>query len=163
MTYVEQKPWEEIDPATDSLNQSSYAATAVWGMTEMSVEYLNDHDIEILPIFVRGMADIFATVAADVQRSFRHDETASLQQGSHVRVRGALRTALRTLPDAPFNGGDAEWEAWVERLRRRTLGIGRIAYELWLNGPAERPWSVFTPAAGATTGATTENTTGGTA
>jgi hypothetical protein len=145
-TFTESKPWEEVDPTTGTLNQNSYAATAVWGLVELAVETLHANDLPITPTNVRAMSRILTGICADVQKTLRPDSSVALQEGSHQRVRGAVRTALSTLPQPPFGQDNAAWIAWVDKVTKRTIGIARIANELWQDaGSAGAAWAPFLP------------------
>ena len=54
-------------------------------------------------------------------------------------VRGALHTAIETIPE-PF-GGDADaWNTWVDQVTKRVRAITKVAIALFDDGPGEEPW-----------------------
>ena len=140
----EDKPWvEEIE---GRLNFSSYAAGAVFGLTELAVETLHQAGVALTGQSVYALAETFATVIANVQRVM--DAKVNMAEGLHTRLRGALRTSLVTLP-APFGADQEAWAAWVAATERRLRAIVTVAERLW---QAERhepgqPWAAL---AGAT-------------
>jgi hypothetical protein len=61
-----------------------------------------------------------------------------MQDGIHARLRGALHTAMQTLPP-PLGGTAGELQAWVESVTRRTRSIATAAIRLWDAGEPAVP------------------------
>jgi intein/homing endonuclease len=137
----EDKPWEEtLNDGT--LNPNSYAATAVFGIVDLAVEMLHDKGQEITAKNVRALSFTFKSIIAEVFADFG-SKNASLQDGLHTRLRGALRTSLATLP-APFGEGLDAWDTWVGQSVRRTRAIAKTAIVLWEGeDEVENPWAAL--------------------
>lgn len=137
----EDKPWEEtLNDGT--LNPNSYAATAVFGIVDLAVEMLHDKGQEITAKNVRALSFTFKSIIAEVFADFG-SKNASLQDGLHTRLRGALRTSLATLP-APFGEGLDAWDTWVGQSVRRTRAIAKTAIVLWEGeDEVDNPWAAL--------------------
>lgn len=136
---VEDKSWEEA--STDGrLNGNSYASMAAFGYVAWAAEYLHGHGQPLTAGNVRAMAATLASIVLGVQESFSGRTT--FQDGLNTRLRGALHTALDTLP-APFGGTEADWDQWVQAASKRTFAITSAAVDLWARGPGARPWEAL--------------------
>lgn len=123
-----------------TLNGGSYAATAAFGLTTSAVEHLHRAGQPLTGTNVRALTGTFAHIVETVQSDL--SARASLQDGLHTRLRGALHTAIDTLP-IPFGADQAAWEEWVEQVTRRVNAIAKTAQTLWLNSPGEAPWTAL--------------------
>lgn len=130
------KPWEET--VGDGLNPTSYAAMAAFGMTELAVDSLHEHGQKITGTTVKSMAQTLAWIVGRSQANLTG--TNSLQDGSNTRIRGALRTTLKTLPP-PFGQDAQAWEQWAIRVSARCDSIAAAAVDLWATGPVAQPWA----------------------
>lgn len=137
---IESKSWEETSP-DNTLNGNSYAAMAVFGLTGMAVEYLDKHGQRIGARSVTALAATFHHIVVGVQSELSGRE--SLQDGLNTRLRGALRTALETLPPAPFGQDEDAWEQWVTRVRARVAAQATAAINLWAHGSGSAPWTAL--------------------
>jgi len=137
----EDKPWEQTAGPDGRLNPNSYSATAVFGIVEMAVELLHRGGVPLRPSVVTALARTLAHVVLTVQRDL--SGSTSYQDGVNTRLRGALRTAVVTMP-LPF-GRDAEaWSGWVARAIRRTDSIAKAAVGLFDDtDPDEEPWQAL--------------------
>lgn len=132
----EAKPWEATE-ADGSLNLNSYSATAVFGLTAMAVDELAKADMPIASGTVSALAGTFLSIVQTVQSDLAG--SASLQEGANTRLRGALHTAIETLP-LPWGGTPDEWAEWTAQATRRVRGIASVAVSLWADGPGDEPW-----------------------
>ena len=136
----ELKPWEETNH-DGSLNLNSYASTAAFGLVELAVEHLHAAGQKITMSAVDALSETLALVVQHCQEIL--DVPPSLQDGSHTRLRGALRTSLETMP-APFGEDEEAWAAWVKRTEKRVLAIHGAALRLWSAGGQEsEPWKTL--------------------
>ena len=136
----ELKPWEETNH-DGSLNLNSYASTAAFGLVELAVEHLHAAGQKITMSSVDALSETLALVVQHCQEIL--DVPPSLQDGSHTRLRGALRTSLETMP-APFGEDEEAWAAWVKRTEKRVLAIHGAALRLWSAGGQEsEPWKAL--------------------
>ena len=135
--YDEMKPWEETNP-DGSLNLNSYASTAAFGTVELAVESLHAAGQRITSQTVDAFAETLALVIQRCQEAL--DVRPSMQDGSHTRLRGALRTSIETMP-APFCQDASAWAEWVKRTEKRVLSIHGAALRLWSTGGQDpEPW-----------------------
>ena len=138
--YDELKPWEETN-SDGTLNLNSYAATAAFGTVALAVETLHAAEQKITPKAVDAFAETLALVIQRCQEAL--DVRPSMQDGSHTRLRGALRTSIETMP-APFGKDVATWAEWVKRTEKRVLSIHGAALRLWSTGGQEaEPWAAL--------------------
>jgi putative RecB family exonuclease len=141
--YDELKPWEETN-ADGTLNLNSYAATAAFGTVSLAVEVLHKAGQKLTPKTVDAFAETLALIIQHCQESL--DVRPSMQDGSHTRLRGALRTSIETIP-APFGEDGNAWAAWVRKTEKRVLSIHAAALRLWSTGGQEaEPWAALTVA-----------------
>ncbi|MHB1783620.1 MAG: hypothetical protein ACYCTE_13230 [Acidimicrobiales bacterium] len=140
---VEAKPWDET-LQDGSLNPNSYAAMAAFGLAELAVESLHAAGERVTARSVHGLGATYAVAIARAQREL--ELRPSAQDGSHARLRGALRTSL-VLSPPPFGTDEAGWATWVETTERRIVSIARSAVRIWESRDEEQPWLVLaTPA-----------------
>ena len=132
---TEAKPWEAT--AGGSLNPASYSSMAVFGTVSMAVKRLAEASQPITGTTVRSLAGTYAHIVETVQTEFTGG--TSPQDGMNTRLRGALHTAIETIPE-PF-GGDADaWNTWVDQVTKRVRAITKAAIALFDDGPGEEPW-----------------------
>ena len=142
--YDELKPWEETN-SDGSLNLNSYASTAAFGTVELAVESLHADGQRITAQTVDAFAETLAFIIQRCQEAL--DVRPSMQDGSHTRLRGALRTSIETMP-APFGKDAAAWAEWVKRTEKRVLSIHGAALRLWSTGGQDaEPWTALAVAA----------------
>ena len=132
----EDKPWEQTAGPDGLLNPNSYSATAVFGIVEMAVELLHRAGVQLGPAVVTALSRTLAHVVLAVQRDLAG--STSYQDGVNTRLRGALRTAVATMPP-PFGGDAQAWSAWVARVIRRTESIAMATVALFDDDPADEP------------------------
>lgn len=138
--YDELKPWEETN-ADGTLNLNSYAATAAFGTVAVALETLHAAEQKITAKTVDAFAETLALILQHCQEAL--DVRPSMQDGSHTRLRGALRTSIETMP-APFGKDAAAWAEWVKRTEKRVLSIHGAALRLWSTGGEEsEPWAML--------------------
>lgn len=135
----EDKPWEPKS-ANGRLNPTSYAAIGVFGVVELAVESLHSNGQSITGSKVTALAGTFATVVANAQSELTG--STDPQQGANTRLRGALRSTIKTIP-LPFGEDDAAWANWVDTATRRCLAISTVAVSLYENGIPDRPWGAL--------------------
>jgi len=134
----EDKPWEQTAGPDGRLNPNSYSATAVFGIVEMAVELLHQAGVPLRPSVVTALSRTLAHVVLTVQQDL--SGSASYQDGVNTRLRGALRTAVATMP-LPFGRDAHAWSEWVARAVRRTDSIARAAVGLFDDtDPHDEPW-----------------------
>lgn len=133
---TEGKPWDATVNGT--LNPTSYSAIAVFGTVTMAVKALDEADQPITGMTVNALAGTFASIVESVQ--VRFTGSSAPQDGMNTRLRGALHTAVETLP-IPFGGTSADWEAWVDAVTKRVNAIANAAVRLYESSPADRPWA----------------------
>lgn len=135
------------DTANGALNGNSFAAIAVWGLSSLAVETLAANGQPVVKATVTALAQTLASITQSVQSSLSGQTRYG--DGLNTRIRGALHTAIETLP-APWGGDSAAWGAWVGSVTNRTRAISIVALELFEAGtnlPAN-PWEALaTPAA----------------
>lgn len=140
---IEGKPWEVYITAGEGqgqLNPSAYAAGAAFGLAEMAVENLHKAGVKITGKTVKGLASTYHYIVTEAQRSWTGN--VSLQESSNARMRGALHTVLRTMPQ-PW-GEDAEaWENWVAKAIQRCNSITAVAVYLFSEPIPESPWAAL--------------------
>jgi len=134
----DEKPW--VDSVDGKLNANSYAATAVFGTVELAVTSLTAGGVGLTPAAVDAMSATFARIVADAQALL--GARCSYSDGTHTRLRGALRTALESLP-APFGADRATWEDWERRTLRRCVSIAKAAARLYEQDLPDTPWEMF--------------------
>lgn len=138
LMYDELKPWDETNP-DGSLNLNSYASTAAFGTVELAVETMYAAGEKILPKTVDAFSETLALIVQHCQELL--DVQPSMQNGSHTRLRGALRTSIVTLPP-PFGGNVDAWATWAKKTEKRVLSIHAAALRLWsVGGQAADPWT----------------------
>lgn len=123
---TEGKPWEAWSDEGE-LNPNSYAATAAFGLASLVVDEMYAHHQTITQAKVEELLGVFAQIVGRVERQlgFR----PNLQAGLNTRLRGALRSALNTMP-IPFGQPEASWRKWQGALERRTFAIAKAAFAL---------------------------------
>lgn len=132
----ELKVWEDA-PDGALPNPNGYAAMGAFGLVGLAVEELHKAGVPLSPSKVTALSETFAVVVRHVQK-----ETAGstdLGAGANTRMRGALRTALETLP-VPFEQDAEAWDAWAEGLARRTKSIAVVAAHLLEGSYSDKPW-----------------------
>jgi putative RecB family exonuclease len=132
----ELKVWEDA-PDGALPNPNGYAAIGAFGLVGLAVEELHKAGVPLSPSKVTALSETFAVVVCHVQK-----ETAGstdLAAGANTRMRGALRTALETLP-VPFEQDAEAWDAWAEGLARRTKSIAVVAAHLMGGSFGDKPW-----------------------
>lgn len=122
----EAPPYQELLP-DGSLNFNSYAATACFGLAELAIELVTESGCPLKKSTVRETALAMRDVVANVMESWG---VRTMQSGLHTRLRGALRTSVKTTPP-PIGGSNADWSAWVETTTRRLASIVDIAMYLY--------------------------------
>lgn len=136
----EQKPWEETND-DGSLNLNSYASTAAFGTVALAVETLHAAGQRVTPKTVDAFAETLALVVQHCQEAL--DIRPSMQDGSHTRLRGALRTSIETMPP-PFGSDVVAWGEWVTKTEKRVLSIHKAALRLWgSSGQDSTPWATL--------------------
>ena len=137
----EVKPWET--PGDDRLNPNAFAATAVFGMVEFAVETLAESKEKMTPKNVRAVTGTLAKVVLDAQTALEDD--VDWNTGLNTRLRGALRTTLKTMP-LPFGGSAEDWETWTATATRRVLSTAVMAASLFddFDPSNAEPWLIFT-------------------
>jgi putative RecB family exonuclease len=132
----EDKPWEQTAGPDGLLNPNSYSATAVFGIVEMAVELLYAAGVQLGSSVVTALSRTLAHVVLAMQRDLAG--STSYQDGVNTRLRGALRTAVATMPP-PFGRDAQAWSAWVARVTRRTDSIAKAAVALFDDDPGAEP------------------------
>lgn len=122
----EDRPYTPV--AGDGLNPNSYAAIAVWGLVSLATEVLHENGQPMTRDTVRSLSHTFASLVLNEQS--RVTGSTNFQDGMNTRVRGALRTALNTLPP-PFGQGREEWDSWFTKMGNRLRAISDVAIDLW--------------------------------
>ncbi|MHB1846763.1 MAG: RecB family exonuclease [Deltaproteobacteria bacterium] len=136
----EQKPWEETNE-DGSLNLNSYASTAAFGTVALAVETLHAAGQRMTPKTVDAFAETLALIVQHCQEAL--DVRPSMQDGSHTRLRGALRTSIETMPP-PFGADVVAWGEWVTKTEKRILSIHKAAVRLWSTGGQDStPWATL--------------------
>ena len=136
----EQKPWEETNE-DGSLNLNSYASTAAFGTVALAVETLHAAGQRMTPKTVDAFAETLALIIQHCQEAL--DIRPSMQDGSHTRLRGALRTSIETMPP-PFGADVVAWGEWVTKTEKRILSIHKAAVRLWsAGGQDSTPWAAL--------------------
>jgi putative RecB family exonuclease len=145
----ELKPWEEGD---GRLNPASYAAQGVFGMVEFAMDILAEADQKITPKAVKAVAGSLAKIVLDAQVEIAGK--ADWNAGLNTRLRGALRTALKT-SKVPFGGTAADYEAWVSKVTRLVIGTANISASLFedFDNDLAEPWLILTEAPAAVSAA----------
>ena len=131
----EDKSW--IAVVDGDLNPNSYAAMAVFGTVSLAVKRLAEADQPITGNTVRSLAGTYAHVVETVQVEFTG--STSPQDGMATRLRGALHTAIETIPE-PFGGDADEWNTWVDQVTKRVRAISKASVGLFNDGPGSEPW-----------------------
>ena len=134
----EGKRWEQMVPGTADLNPASDTVTALFGLVELSVETLEGASQKLTTTNVDALAQTFARLVADAYSALAL--RPSFQDWLHVRLRGALRTALEHFP-VPFGQDEEAWEKWYQTVLRRTVSIARAALRLWDAELPAKPWA----------------------
>jgi len=127
----ELKPWVETYD-NGVLNPNSYAAQAVYSLVTIATGELHKAGQPITGATVSALSETLGVVVRDVAAKLNVD--ASLQSGSHSRIRHALYTALETLP-LPWGPDTDAWATWADALTRRTFGIAVAANKLHASLP----------------------------
>ena len=134
---TEGKPWEQAG-LEGTLNYNSYAAMAAFGLVELAVSSLSRAGVPLSVASIRALSETFALVVSGAQHDLGWP--ASMQDGSHSRLRGALRTSLEVSPP-PIGGDEAGFARWVEATRRRLVRIAQVAEAVWEGSEADpAPW-----------------------
>ena len=131
----EDKSW--IATVEGGLNPNSYSAMAVFGTVSLAVKRLAAAAQPITGKTVRALAGTYAHIVETVQVEFTGG--TSVQEGMSTRLRGALHTAIETIPE-PFGGDADEWNTWVEQVTKRVRAIARASVALFEDGPGTEPW-----------------------
>ncbi|ACV79058.1 RecB family exonuclease [Nakamurella multipartita] len=129
----EDKPFLEVPESRDTLNPNSFAAIGVFGIVSMTVEQLSKAGLPLTARRVRGLARLFGSIVAEVQRDYTG--STNWQQGMNTRARGALHTTVDSLP-VPLTGTADDLRGWHEAARKRVAAICRFSVELWDDGEA---------------------------
>lgn len=154
LSHKDKVPYDEFMPNSDELNPNSYAAVAVFDVTEIALTRLvKEFGTGISVGQIRSLSAVFAQI---VNRAFFEitgkrdgDNGVSIwQTGVSTRIRFALRTVLNTYDDIPILGGsDEHWEDWIEKTVRRITAIARIAVGIWETDQTEvegdKPWEAL--------------------
>lgn len=130
------------DTADDAMNGGSFAATAVFGVVSLAVETLAAAGQPVNKANVTALAQTFAHIVQSTQ--FTLSGTARYGEGLNARLRGALRTAVETIP-APFGSDRPAWDQWVTSVTNRTKAIAIVALDLFNTGTdiPDSPWAVL--------------------
>lgn len=136
---TEDKAWEPYTKEGE-LNPNSYAAMGVFGTVELAVEALHRAGLAITGSNVKSLAATFQHIVAEAQNHWTGSTSAA--DGANSRMRGALRTALATLP-LPFGQDAAAWDAWVAAAIRRCTSITAVALHLFSDERVESPWEAL--------------------
>jgi hypothetical protein len=132
------RPWREIKPwegaeVDGHISLASAAATAVFGLTSLAAELLHTGGQKVGPSTVKAVAGLLARVVLNAQATVTNG-SRDWQEGSNVRLRGALRTSLDLIP-LPF-GQDADaWKKWEARTNGFIIAVAATAIDLFDNGP----------------------------
>ncbi|MHB1783798.1 MAG: RecB family exonuclease, partial [Acidimicrobiales bacterium] len=138
--FSELKPWEETNE-DGSLNLNSYASTAAFGTVTLAVEALHGAGQRMTPKMVDAFAETLALIVQHCQEAL--DVRPSMQDGSHTRLRCALRTSIETMPP-PFGADVVAWGEWVAKTEKRVLSIHKAALRLWsASGLGDTPWAAL--------------------
>lgn len=138
----EDKSW--IATVDGGLNPNSYSAMAVFGTVSLAVKRLADAAQPITGNTVSALAGTYAHIVETVQVEFTGG--TSVQEGMSTRLRGALHTAIETIPE-PFGGDADEWNTWVGQVSKRVRAIAKVSVALFEDGPGVEPWlNLATPA-----------------
>lgn len=110
----EGKPWEE-DNSDGSPNLGSYAVTACVAMVEWAWELLAARDNAQAPTVAqaRALGKRLLFIADRVQATVRPDGRVDRMANSHVRARGAVRSAVAFYA-VPFGGEPPDVRAWAD-------------------------------------------------
>lgn len=117
----EMKPWES--PKDGRLSPSSYAASAVFGLTELAFETLAGNGVPTTSANVGRLVKVFARVTIRAHREL--GSGGGWASALHTRLRGALHTALVL---HPYDGADLD--VWEQNLYADIVAIARTA--AWL-------------------------------
>ncbi len=133
---IEDKAWVPLLP-NGELNPNSYASTAAFGLSSLAVKMIHKAGRPLSATEVLALAETFLHITTQAQMNW--NGSSSLADGANTRLRGALNTALDTLP-IPFDAGDQEWDEWVSIIIRRVQSITTVALSLAYNGADAKPW-----------------------
>ena len=143
---TEDKPWVRRT-VEGELNPMSYAAMGLFGLTELAVEAIHAAGIDVTATSVKALSATLHHVVSEAETHWTG--SSDVDSGANSRMRGALRTALATLP-MPFGGDAAAWDAWVAAAIRRCRAITAVTLYLDQEDFPENPWQEL---AGLTPGA----------
>ncbi|MFC8190825.1 hypothetical protein ACFUMH_04075 [Cellulomonas sp. NPDC057328] len=134
-----QRAWREGKPYDGAvidghLDLNSYAATAVFGVTELAVETISRDGVPVTAASVRALTAVFGRVVLESQAQVTHGDR-DWQAGANTRMRGTLRTVVTTMP-LPWGGDKRAWCEWGRAATGRCTAIARIALGLFADGPA---------------------------
>ncbi|MBC7593533.1 MAG: hypothetical protein H7288_06300 [Kineosporiaceae bacterium] len=131
----EMKPWETSNDGR--LAPSSYAATAVFGLTELAVETLHQRGEDLSPLRVGRLVKILARVTIRVQVEL--GSGGGWESSLNARLRGALRTALLVTNYDPTDQDteQASLDDWEEALYVLVTSIGKTAAWLYSLTPTQ--------------------------
>lgn len=132
----ELKPWEDA-PEGALPNPDGYDVRGAFGLTELAIAELHKAGMDITREAVTGLARTFAYITVSVQQETAG--TTSLSAGANTRLRGALHTALETLP-VPFGESRKALDAWAVALRERVLLTAAVTSDLLQGGFPKAPW-----------------------
>ena len=132
----EDKVYEETSGPNSTLNPNSFASMAAFGTVELAVKTLHEAGFPIRLAAVTELSQTLAAVVAKVQTGITG--RVSMQEGMNSRLRGALHTAMETLP-CPLGASSDELHAWTEAITRRTRSVALAAIALWDAGEPEVP------------------------
>ncbi|MEH0110586.1 PD-(D/E)XK nuclease family protein [Tersicoccus sp. MR15.9] len=152
---IEDKPWEQYT-ADGVLNPNSYTATGRFGTAELAVEQLFEHGQPLNPTNVTALNFTLRRVLETVQASWTGSTVEN--DGAATRVRGALRTVLKTIP-LPFGQDMDAWDLWVEAATRRCKSIVSVATTERFEGIGD-PWEALATTSRSVTGAPDDTETG---
>ncbi|MBC7593299.1 MAG: hypothetical protein H7288_05075 [Kineosporiaceae bacterium] len=131
----EMKPWETSDDGR--LAPSSYAATAVFGLTELAMETLHEQGVDTSPANVGRLAKMFARIIIRVHCDL--GDGGGWQSGLNARLRGALRSALQVISYDPTDQDtvQASLDDWEAALYDQVTAIAKTAAWLYALTPTQ--------------------------
>lgn len=138
---TEDKAWEET--AQGDIHAASYAATAAFGLAGMALEQLHEAGQPINGNTVPAMALTLSSLVLEVQHDL--SGSANFQRALNTRLRGALHSALATLP-IPFGESGEVWDQWSTDVKRRMKSIALTAHKVWDTGVVDRPYAALVEA-----------------
>lgn len=133
--HTEGKPWEEDNSPGDP-NRGSYGYSAAVGMTELAQDLLDKVDDEHPPALakVTYLARVLLRSADAAQAAIRGDGWVDRMDTSHVRARGAIRSACESIP-VPIGADETARNDWEIAITQRAVDLLAIAATLDTDGP----------------------------